>query len=125
MSLNQLVGKRGENLAQNYLKKKGYNIIETNFRCDFGEADIIATKDKEIVFAEVKTRTQEVYGTAADGITFQKKKHIYKVAEYYILKNKLFNFPISLDVIEIYLYINMPERIIHIKNAIIEKPMLK
>ena len=118
----QIRGAKGEIAAQNYLKENGYSIIETNFKCHFGEVDIIASKDDELTFVEVKTRGQEVFGTPAESITYHKQKHIYKVAEYYIYKNKILNMPISLDAVEVYLFDDAASKIEHIKNAIIEKP---
>lgn len=118
----QIRGAKGESVAQNYLKENGYSIIETNFKCHFGEVDIIASKDNELTFVEVKTRGQEMFGTPAESINYYKQKHIYKVAEYYIYKNKIMNIPISLDAVEVYLFEDNTPKIEHIKNAIIEKP---
>ncbi|NTW06664.1 MAG: YraN family protein, partial [Syntrophaceae bacterium] len=55
-------GKDGEQIAAAYLKKKGYRICETNFRCPLGEIDIIAREKDEIVFIEVKTRKSNKLG---------------------------------------------------------------
>lgn len=52
-------GKLGENIAAEYLKRKGYSIIARNFYCKMGEIDIIAKEKHEIVFVEVKTRNGE------------------------------------------------------------------
>ena len=120
--IRQSVGKKGEELAQKYLKENGYSIIETNYRCHFGEADIIAMKDKEIAFIEVKTRGQEIYGNPAESINYIKRKHIYKVAEFYAYKNKIMDAQISLDAIEVYVLDNKKTKIEHIKNAIWEYP---
>lgn len=120
--IRQIIGKKGEEIAKNYLLQKGYSIIETNFSCFLGEADIIAKTDKEIVFVEVKTRAQEIYGYPSESVTYEKRKHIYNVAEFYICKNKLKDIPVSLDVIEVYMYNGTEHRVEHIKNAILEKP---
>lgn len=116
------LGDVGEKLAQEFLQKRGYQIIETNFLCRFGEADIVATCDGEISFIEVKTRGQELFGNPSDAITYTKRKHIYKVAEFYLYKNKIMDVPVSLDVIEVYLLKDREPRIIHLRNAIIDKP---
>lgn len=120
--VRQTIGRKGEEVAQKYLKENGYSIIETNYRCPFGEADIIASKDNELVFVEVKTRGQEIFGNPADSITYVKRKHIYNVAEFYIYKNKIVDVPISLDAIEVYMLDDMDPKIEHIKNAILERP---
>ena len=68
----QLVGKTGEEIAEIYLIKNGYKILERNFSCRQGEIDIIARDIKEIVFVEVKTRTNKKYGEPIDSITYYK-----------------------------------------------------
>ena len=119
---NKKTGNQGEYMARKYLEEKGYEIIETNFYCRFGEVDIIAKNKNEISFIEVKTRKQFIYGLPAESVTKQKKSHIYKIAEFYIYLYQLYNYPISLDVIEVYMFEDKENRIEHIKNAIIEKP---
>ena len=60
MSLNngkQLLGKEGERIAEEYLKKKGYRLVERNYRCAAGELDLIVLDRRVVVFVEVKTRT--------------------------------------------------------------------
>ncbi len=121
MYSNKELGEYGEGKACEYLQNKGYKIIERNFRCHVGEADIIATKDNGVIFVEVKTRSQERYGEPSEAVNCIKKKHIYKVAEWYSLKNNLWDLPISLDVIEVYVNEKI-YRINHIKNAIFERP---
>lgn len=115
---NQLIGKIGENLACEFLKKEKYIIIERNFRCRQGEIDIISTDiaSRELVFLEVKTRTSLKYGNAAEAVDTLKRQHIYKCVEYYIYKNKIKNIPIRLDVIEIYIR-EGKFKINHIKQA--------
>lgn len=119
---NKIIGAQGEKIARQYLRKKGYEIIDKNFYCRFGEIDIVAKFDQEIVFVEVKTRKQIKYGNAAESVTIQKQNHIYKAAEMYIYMNLLYDFQISLDVIEVYLFDDKEPRVEHIKNAIISNP---
>lgn len=65
------------------LRKKGYIILEKNFRCPFGEIDIIAHKDNTFVFVEVKYRTASVSGYAQEAVSLQKQRTISKAADYY------------------------------------------
>ena len=97
-------------------------IIDKNFYCRFGEIDIIAKYNEELFFIEVKTRKQIRYGNAAESVTIIKQNHIYKAAEMYVYIYGFYNIPISLDVIEVYLFDDKETRIAHIKNAIIENP---
>lgn len=113
MYFKQKIGKSGEEMAKQYLIQEQYKIIQTNFRCYFGEIDIIAQKDNVLIFVEVKARTNQKYGLPAQSVTKQKKKHIRKTIEYYLLSKKIQNVSIQIDVIEIYL----EKRVInHIKN---------
>lgn len=119
MYIRQELGRRGENIATKYLKKNNYIIIEKNFSCKQGEIDIIAQDiiKKELVFIEVKTRSNFKYGRPLEAVNKAKQKHIYRSAEYYIYKNKIKNIPIRIDVIEIYITSNKA-KINHIKNAV-------
>mgnify|MGYP001769567243 FL=1 len=57
-----ITGKEGEKIAAAFLKKNGYRVMETNFRCPLGEIDMIAEEDGDIVFIEVKTRKSWALG---------------------------------------------------------------
>lgn len=109
-------GKAGENEAVKYLKKKGYKILETNYRKTYGEIDIIAKQGENIAFVEVKTRKNDAYGTPAEFVTPSKQKKIIKTAYTYIQEQDLdANF--TFDIIEVYLDGRKVKNINHIKNA--------
>jgi putative endonuclease len=101
--VNKEIGNIGEEIATNFLKNEGYKILENNFRCNQGEIDIIAKDKKEIVFVEVKTRTNTKFGFAAEAVDNIKQKHIKSSAEYYIYINNLYDEFIRFDVIEVYI----------------------
>lgn len=94
-------GNSGEGIAVQYLEKQKYIILERNFYCKQGEIDIIAKDKDEIVFVEVKSRSDTGYGLPSEAVTKQKIKHLYKTARYYLYKNKLLNEFIRFDVVEI------------------------
>ncbi len=119
---NKKIGAIGEKIAQEYLVNEGYEIVEKNFYCRFGEVDIVAKNGEEIIFVEVKTRKQIKYGQGAESVNYYKKNHIYKVAEFYTYIYQIYETPISFDVIEVYLFDDKETRVAHIKNAIIENP---
>ena len=100
---NRRFGIIGEKIAQGFLLNKGYDILETNFYTKIGEIDIIAKKDKCIVFIEVKTRTSLKYGTPAMAVNSIKKKHIKSVAKTFLHLHRLSNSEIRFDVIEIFI----------------------
>ena len=101
MGKNNLSGAWGESIAAAYLRKKHYKIIATNYRCRFGEIDLIATYKKTIIFVEVKTRKSADFALAREFVSNQKQSRLKATAEIY-----LSTFPTSLqprfDVIEIY-----------------------
>lgn len=114
---NTELGKKGETVAAKFLEKQGYTIITKNFKCSYGEIDIIATDKNEIIFVEVKTRCSQKYGEAREAVDMTKKKHIKKAAMHYIYKHRLENEFIRFDVMEVYLkkdkfFIN------HVKNTL-------
>jgi putative endonuclease len=76
----QEVGKLGEKAAQKFLKKQGYRIRETGFRCRRGEIDIIAEKKDCLVFVEVRTKTNLDFGTPEESITQAKKERLIATA---------------------------------------------
>lgn len=112
-------GKRGEEIAINYLIEKGYKIVEKNFNCPLGEIDIIAKRDKFICFIEVKYRENKVFGNPLEAVDNKKLHRIKKVLEYYCLKNKIAGCPLKIEVIGI-TEEDSSYRIDHIKNVIIE-----
>lgn len=117
MNNNQEIGKLGEDLATKYLQKIGYIIIDRNFRCKQGEIDIIAKYKQEIIFIEVKTRTNLNYGKPAEAVTQVKQKHIEKAAKYYIYINNLYHSFIRADIIEVYIK-KEKYKINHIKQVL-------
>lgn len=72
MKITNPIGKRGEDLSTEYLKKKGYKILDRNFQGRQGEVDIICLKDKTLVFVEVKTRRSAQFGTPLEAIRHAK-----------------------------------------------------
>ncbi len=112
------IGKYGEDAAAKYLKKKGYQIAARNYSCKFGEVDIIARQEDTLVFVEVKTRSTTLYGTPAEAVTYNKKRHIVNTAKHYLMQNG-YDGNIRIDVIEVYLSAERKaEKLEHIENAV-------
>ena len=111
------LGRKGEIVSQKYLEKEGYFVMARNFKCAYGEIDIIAVDKQELVFIEVKTRCNLKYGEARDSVSKTKKKHIKNASKYYIYKYHLEDRFIRFDVIEAYLR-NKKFYIRHIKNVL-------
>ena len=74
----KVLGKKGEQLVEEYLKKQGCKILKRNYRTPFGEADLIVEDGGEIAFVEVKTRESFAYGTPAEAVGKAKQKRYKK-----------------------------------------------
>jgi len=98
---NKKTGKIGEDIAIDFLKKKGYKIIERNYKCVFGEVDIVARDRGDIVFVEVKSRRSEYFGDPTDAVDFNKQKKISKIALNYLNEKRVDNHDARFDVIAI------------------------
>ncbi len=119
MYFRKEIGRWGENLACKYLEQNEYQIRERNFLCQQGEIDIIA-KDmikKELVFIEVKTRSNFKYGNPIDGVNRAKQKHMLQAIQYYIYQRQISNKAIRVDVVEVYIQ-KQNCKINHIKQVL-------
>lgn len=91
----------GENIACSYLKKKGYKIIERNFRTTFGEIDIIAKLKGIMIFVEVKTRLTSSLGPPYLAITKAKQAHIIKNALVYLMAKEITEVKWRIDIVSV------------------------
>src|SRR4030043_236627 len=78
------VGALGEKLAVDFLKKRGYKIMQRNFRCREGEVDIIAKQDDCLVFVEVRTKKSSGFGIPEESITPSKSRKLVALADIYL-----------------------------------------
>ena len=95
------LGARGEAVACLYLERQGIEVLERNWRCKAGEADIIAREDDEIVFIEVKTRASLSAGLPEDSVTRQKRRRYEGIAIYYLARSDSPSSKVRFDVIAI------------------------
>jgi len=116
MNKRRQLGKRGEDLAKQYLQNKNYIIIEENYRSGRNEIDIIAQKDDLIAFVEVKTRTSALYGYPEEGLSSKQEECIRRAAQDYIFKTN-WKKHIRFDVIAILITATRTE-IRHFPDAI-------
>lgn len=112
-------GKWGEDLASKYLMKKDYTIIDRNYKTKFGEIDIICRRNEEIIFVEVKMRSNFNYRKALGAISPSKIEKLRKTALIYIQEKFDFDVAFRFDVVMIHRSNNRTE-IRHIENAIYE-----
>jgi putative endonuclease len=97
------LGKKGEEIALRFLKKKGYKIIERNYVCKLGEMDIIAREKDTLVFVEVKTRTSMAFGPPQLAVNSTKQMQLSKVALYFLKEKRLEDIKARFDVVAILL----------------------
>lgn len=115
---NKILGNLGEDLASDFLVKKGYRIVERNFVWRKNEIDIIAEdeKEKQIVFIEVKTRNTDYFIQPFEAVDFKKQKAIIKVANAYIRIRNI-DLEARFDVISIIQTEHGTQSIEHISSA--------
>ena len=105
------IGRYGENAAAKYLRKKGYRILERNYRAGRNEIDIIAENKEYKIFVEVKTRSESLsadadFGIPSDAVDNGKQKRTAAAADAYLCKNEgdgEYGKMIRFDIIEVYL----------------------
>lgn len=94
-------GQQGERLAVSYLERQGYTIIATNWRCQYGEIDIIARQNHMLVFVEVRARHAERTEAAFESIGPHKQQRLARAAQSYLAKHQLEQTAWRVDVIAI------------------------
>jgi len=115
----QETGKLGEKAAQKFLKKHGYRIRETGFRCRYGEIDIVAQQRDYLVFVEVRTRSSPDFGTPEESITQAKKEKLIASAWTYVNSHQKLPPSWRIDVVAIELDdTGKPKRMELIENAV-------
>ena len=109
-------GAWGEDLALRYLIKRGYKLLERNYRTRRGEIDLIVRKDDTLVFVEVKLRRGSGYGDPLEAVTPHKQNILRSVAEHYLYSTQPHLQTLRFDVIGI-LAERTEVRIDHIEDA--------
>ncbi len=114
------VGLAGEDAARDYLKNKGYEILDTNYRCPLGEIDIIARDAQTIVIVEVRTKTGRSFGGPEESITRAKAKKLTRLAMHYLRSISSRDIPCRIDLVAVMLKKEdfLPEKINHIKGIL-------
>ncbi len=116
---NKDTGNLGEEIAAAFLTARGYRILERNFRCKGGEVDIVVrdSRDKSLVFVEVKARRDLSYGLPQLAVTPFKQRQISKAALTWLAKKQQFDVNARFDVIAILLDDSGRHKVEHIVNA--------
>jgi len=110
------LGKAGEELAERYLKRQGYAIVERNYRCPLGEIDLIAIDKRAVVFVEVKTRRVDTSGAPLESVNGAKQRRLKRVALHYLNRHRLHDRDVQFDVVGISLR-SHPPAVRHVRHA--------
>ena len=116
MAAHNDLGNRGESLARSALEQKGYRILETNWRHNRAEVDIIAEKNDILIFAEIKTRSTDIFGQPEEFLTEAQQLRIMGIANAYIEEVE-HNGEIRFDIISIVLKENGDYKLKHFEDA--------
>jgi putative endonuclease len=116
MAEHNETGKKGEQLAAEFLENAGFKVLELNWAYQKYELDIIAQKEGTLIVAEVKTRSGNYYGEPEAWVTKAKQKNLIKGAEAYVLTNNL-DLEVRFDVISIIMPPRGEPKVQHIEDA--------
>lgn len=97
----KISGTWGEAQVAGYLRKRGYTLIASQYRCRWGEIDLIAKKGSMLCMVEVKTRTGTKMGLPREAVNFAKQQRLRSSAAFYLSSNEL-DCPVRFDVAEVY-----------------------
>lgn len=108
MAAHNDIGKKGEDLAAQWLEKEGFKVFDRNYRCEGAEVDIVALWENpqnpalvELHFVEVKTLQDTRFSKPEDAVDVTKLKNLAKVAMFYCWERQLHNIPAVFDVISV------------------------
>ncbi len=116
MSLQQDNGRWGENLAENYLIRQGFQILHRNWRYKRAEVDIIAMEGDILVFVEVKSRASDAFGRPEEMVDYKKKRLLYSAASAYMYRAG-FEGELRFDIIAIIGQPGLLKEILHFRDA--------
>ena len=97
----QSLGKLGETLACDELRRRGYAILERRYRTRYGEIDIVARYGDVLVFVEVKARVGTAFGTGAEAVTGYKQRRVARMAADFLARRRLQGRPCRFDVVSV------------------------
>ena len=98
-----ITGRAGEAMAADFLKRQGYRILESNYRCPIGEIDMVAREKGELVFVEVKTRKSGAMGYPEQAVGLAKQKKMSQLALWYLRDKNIGDVAVRFDVVAILL----------------------
>jgi putative endonuclease len=113
----QRLGRRGESIAEEVLRRAGLRILARRYRWRSTEIDLVAADGELIVFAEVKTRGGAGYGWPAEAVTASKRRHLARGALAFLARRGWLDRPCRFDVVEVLVDARGNPRVRHIEDA--------
>ena len=114
---NKEIGRRGESAAARYLEMMEFEILDRNWECPAGEADIVALDGDYLVFCEVKTRTNLNKGLPCEAVGRKKRQRYELIAAWYLRSHDIVEMPVRFDVIDLLVASENRALIRHIRDA--------
>ena len=113
-----VTGRLGEEIAATHLARTGHRIVERNFRCSYGEIDLVAEEDDELAFVEVRTRSSTAFGSPEESITRLKSQRMTRCALAYLAARQVKDRRWRIDLIAVQLERGRVTRLEHYRHAI-------
>lgn len=116
--LRRTTGRIGEKWARRFLESKGWRILDANWRTRWGELDIVALRDGQLIVVEVRTTRGTRFGYGYESVDSRKRRQVRRLALRYLQEKGLFHLPVRFDVISVLLgEDDRPKSIRHLEGA--------
>lgn len=113
----QALGAYGERLASRFLQASGLVLLDSNWRCELGEVDLVLRDGDDVVFCEVKTRRSDAYGTPAEAVVPAKAKRLRQIAICWLAEHPVHPREIRFDVVAVLPQVKGASVIEHVRGA--------
>ena len=117
------LGQAGEDIARRHLEERGYALRQANYRCRWGEVDLVMEHEGAVVFVEVRTKRSTAFGTPEESVTAAKRKRLTATAYTYLQEHDL-DVPFQIDLVAIAVNTRGEvTRVTHLENVVTEDPL--
>ncbi|MFC5995276.1 YraN family protein [Pseudonocardia hispaniensis] len=117
MAAKDELGRRGEDVAVEYLEKRGLVVLTRNWRCRDGELDVVATDADRLVVCEIKTRSGTGFGAPAEAVTGRKAARIRRVTQAWLAAHRVRWCEVRFDVVAVLIEPGRPATLQHYEAA--------
>ena len=112
------LGSAGEGIARRHLEERGYALREANYRCRWGEVDLVMEQAGALIFVEVRTKRSRAFGTPEESVTAAKRRRLLATAYSYLQEHEL-DVPFRIDLVAVALNMRgVVERVAHLENVV-------